>query len=597
MSATGASEFAKGLMDIQAGDIFCITGAGNLALVDELVKAGHTIHYFHHEQAAAMAAIGYWRVCKKVPVVLVTTGGGSSNVATGLLSAYLDSIPILVITGNEGSYHIAAMNGLRAYGVQGFDSVGMFRGIAKRSERLSGDVGVGNVIRAAAKSATSGRPGPVHLDFPMDLQRSEDNSIQVQDDAKDESSIHSAMRENSAGAAKEIIGALETSLRPIILVGQGLTNPDSIVRFCEERGIPFSPSWSAIDKYDDENSLNIGRLGIYGERSTNFAVQAADLVICLGTRLSIPQVGYNRGDFGRNATKIVVDIDPLELSKHGSDNYILLNADANEVMVYLSDSTARTQNFQDWVGQIHLTQEILPKFEYETDDPELRPGYMHSLDFMERLNGILDDDAVVVTDVGAGLISGHYGFRSNGKKLLFTSQGLGEMGFGLPGAIGASIADRGRQVVCLSTDGGIMFNLQELQTVQTKKLPLKVVIFNNDGYGMIKISQNNLFDGRFAGSESGPDISFPNFSKLAHAFGFDYLEVEGPEGIDSLKTLMSSNSASIIEVKMDPNQKYLPRLGTRKLSDGSLQSPGLEDLDPPLPRETMARAKDVLGIE
>jgi len=597
MIATGAAEFAQGLSDIQAGDIFCITGAGNLALVDELVKAGHPIHYFHHEQAAAMAAIGYWRVCKKVPIVLVTTGGGSSNVATGLLSAYLDSIPILVVTGNEGSYHIAAMNGLRAYGVQGFDSVGMFRGITKRSERLRGDVGVRNVIRAAVKSATSGRPGPVHLDFPMDLQRSEDKSIQVQVETTDEDSIQAAIRENSADASKKIISALETSLRPVILVGQGLTKPDAIVHFCQNRGIPFSPSWSAIDKYDDENSLNIGRLGIYGERSTNFAVQAADLVICLGTRLSIPQVGYDRGDFGRNATKIVVDIDPLELAKHRADNYILLNADANEVVVHLLDSTIRSPNFQDWVGQLHLTKEILPKFEYETDEPELRTGYIHSLDFVERLNGILDDDAVVVTDVGAGLISGHYGFRSNGERLLFTSQGLGEMGFGLPGAIGASIADRGRQVVCLSTDGGIMFNLQELQTVQTKKLPLKVVIFNNDGYGMIKISQSNLFGGRFAGSESGSDISFPNFSRLAYAFGFDYLEVEGPENVYSLKALMKTNSASIIEVKMDPNQKYLPRLGTRKLSDGSLQSPGLEDLDPPLSREKMAKAKDVLGIE
>jgi acetolactate synthase-1/2/3 large subunit len=431
----------------------------------------------------------------------------------------------------------------------------------------------------------------------MDLQRSEDKSIQVQVETTDEDSIQAAIRENSADASKKIISALETSLRPVILVGQGLTKPDAIVRFCQNRGIPFSPSWSAIDKYDDENSLNIGRLGIYGERSTNFAVQAADLVICLGTRLSIPQVGYDRGDFGRNATKIVVDIDPLELAKHRADNYILLNADANEVVVHLLDSTIRSPNFQDWVGRLHLTKEILPKFEYETDEPELRTGYIHSLDFVERLNGILDDDAVVVTDVGAGLISGHYGFRSNGERLLFTSQGLGEMGFGLPGAIGASIADRGRQVVCLSTDGGIMFNLQELQTVQTKKLPLKVVIFNNDGYGMIKISQSNLFGGRFAGSESGSDISFPNFSRLAYAFGFDYLEVEGPENVYSLKALMKTNSASIIEVKMDPNQKYLPRLGTRKLSDGSLQSPGLEDLDPPLSREKMAKAKAVLGIE
>jgi acetolactate synthase-1/2/3 large subunit len=209
----------------------------------------------------------------------------------------------------------------------------------------------------------------------------------------------------------------------------------------------------------------------------------------------------------------------------------------------------------------------------------------------------LASDAVVVTDVGAGLLSGHYGLESNGIRTIFTSQGLGEMGFGLPAAIGASLGAPKRQVVCLNTDGGIMFNLQELETLRNKSLPIKLVVFNNDGYSMIRISQENLFEGRLAGSDAGKDISFPSFKSLAETFGLGYARIDSIDALSEVESLLGSDQAVLIEVIMAPSQRYLPRLGTRKAADGSLSSPGLEDLDPPLPAAITARVRGILNLE
>jgi acetolactate synthase-1/2/3 large subunit len=310
--------------------------------------------------------------------------------------------------------------------------------------------------------------------------------------------------------------------------------------------------------------------------------------------LSIPQVGYDRSDFGRNAVKFVVDIDATELGKFPDDRYVKLQADASEVLLELSKLNCTFSESEKWLSEISRVRELLPRIEDEAKR-ELQGDYLHSIKFVEQLNALIDQDAIVATDVGAGLLSGHYAVESNGQRTIFTSQGLGEMGFGLPAAIGAAIGAPDRQVVCLNTDGGIMFNLQELQTAKTKKLPLKLVIFNNNGYSMIKISQSNLFEGREFGSASGDDLSFPDFKKLAETFGFSHLRWDKQSKLSALSEALESSWPVLIEVIMDPDQKYLPRLGTRKNPDGSLFSPGIEDLDPEISSDLRTKVSKALG--
>ena len=603
MITTGAKEFVRALEDLRIKDVFCITGAGNLALVDEISLAGYSVHYFHHEQAAAMAAIGYWRVTNRLPLVLVTTGGGTSNVATGVLSAYLDSVPLLVVSGNESSYHISAMQGMRAYGVQGYDSVEFLKPISKHSNRISAASEVFALTTLAGRYALTDRKGPVHLDLPMDIQRkslgeSSEPSMAVLELKRNLDSAESNLQLTLD--SEDVLKRVTASKKPLIYLGQGLTEHKSIVDFCRRNSIPYAASWSAFDKYSDVDHLNIGRVGIYGDRAANQIVQQADLILCLGTRLSIPQLGYDRSDFGRLALKIVVDIDPTELQKHPKTGYLSLLGDANALAKELAKRDSTNPDRKSWLEKIASIRDFLPRFEEEARR-DLSGDSVHSLAFIKDLNQLLEENAIVTTDVGAGLLSGHYALEANSKRTIFTSQGLGEMGFGLPGAIGAAIGtleeEKPRQVVCLNTDGGIMFNLQEIQTLVTKNLSIKLIVFNNDGYSMIRISQSNLFDGRLAGSDSGADLSFPKFDHLAQGFGVKFLRWDASSKIEDLKQALMSPEAVLIEVVMDPDQKYLPRLGTRKLPDGSLTSPGIEDLDPPLPEEIMAAVKRIFDSE
>ena len=603
MDTNGAREFVRALRDLEINDVFCITGAGNLALVDEICLAGITVHYFHHEQASAMAAIGYWHTTGRLPLVLVTTGGGSSNVATGVLSACLDSVPLLVVTGNESSYHISAMQGMRSFGVQGFDSVAFLKPVSKHSERIRDASDVFNLTTMAGRYALTDRKGPVHLDVPMDVQR---KSVGNSTGTSPAVSSLTAMLEASRRTldlkldVESVSSRIAQAKRPLLYLGRGLVDKESILEFCRRNQIPFVASWSAIDKYSDFDHLNIGRVGIYGDRAANWIVQQADLILCLGTRLTIPQVGFDRVDFGRHALKIVVDVDSTELDKYPTVGYLPLLGDANVLAKALSKKELPDLERRKWLAQIVKARVLLPRFEEESKR-SLGGGFVHSLAFVNELNGLLEENAIVVTDVGAGLLSGHYALESNSKRTIFTSQGLGEMGFGLPGAVGAAIGTKSdaepRQVVCLNTDGGIMFNLQELQTVVTKKLPIKLVVFNNEGYSMIRISQANLFEGRFEGSEAGQHLSFPNFENLATGFGLDYVRWDAGSELDTLSKALKSPAAVLIEVVMDPDQKYLPRLGTRKLPDGTLASPSIEDLDPPIESAVVDELQKVFRSE
>lgn len=584
---SGADHLVQVLIEKGVKKIFAITGAGNLAVIDAIARDGSIqLVYVHHEQAAVMEAQGYARVTGEIGVALVTTGGGSSNVTTGVLSAYLDSIPVLLISGNESSFHCENPYNLRAYGVQGFNSTESLKPITKLATRIKFVSDVAATIRNSIELALENRMGPVHVDFPMDLQR------KLADEQSDTKLKQKEMLHINEQSISELATDLKTSNSPVIYFGNGIRNTRSIElakKLVSDLRIPYLVSWSAIDIFPESDNLNIGRVGIYGDRHANILLQKSDLLVAIGTRLAIPQVGYDKSDFGRKAKKWVVEIDATECAKFEDLDWNILNCDAGQVMKHLTSKLSLPLDIEIWRADCISMKKTFPRIEQLGPPPADESRQIHSGEVLNHLNSVLQPDALVVTDVGAALLNGHYLYEQAGERRFFTSQGLGEMGFGLPAAIGAHFADPAKQLVCLNTDGAIMFNLQELQVVAEHKIAMKLFIFNNAGYSMIRISQENLFEGRLAGSTVESGVSFPSFEDIAKTFGFKHVKIRNKDDLKLIDSALTSPLPELIEVMMDPEQKYFPRLATNKLPDGTLVSPPIEDLDPKISIELLEK--------
>ena len=576
----GADILVRDLKSLGVEVIFAITGAGNLAIIDAIAREGSiTLVYSHHEQAAVMEAQGFSRITNKLGVALVTTGAGTSNAVTGILSAYLDSIPVLLISGNESSFHCINPYELRAYGVQGFDSCAVLKPVSKMVSRVTNVEEISIILKESVRAALADRMGPVHIDFPMDLQRKQ---VSAEEYLEDELNSFSPMNQ-SATDLSDLSEAISKAKAPFFYFGNGIRNTATTAQarlLVEKTGIPFILTWSAIDLFPEADDLNVGRVGIYGDRHANILLQKSDLVIAVGTRLAIPQVGYDKSDFGRLASKWIVEIDPTECRKFDGLGWNVIQEDALSVLHGLNKTNVQTQDLHDWQEECTRIKKNFPRRGQLGPGPQNPTSQIHSGDVIEYLNQTMAPDALIGTDVGAALLTGHYMYEQSGTRRFFTSQGLGEMGFGLPGSIGAYFADTSRQIVCLNTDGALMFNLQELQVVREHKIPLKLFVFNNFGYSMIKISQDNLFEGRLAGSDTKSGVSFPDFSEIASTFGFKHTLIGTKGDLSKMDTPLKSQQAELIEIVMDPEQRYFPRLATNKLDDGTFVSPPIEDMDP-----------------
>ena len=576
----GADILVRDLKSLGVEVIFAITGAGNLAVIDAIARDGSIdLVYSHHEQAAVMEAQGYSRITNKLGVALVTTGAGTSNAVTGILSAHLDSIPVLLISGNESSFHCTNPHDLRAYGVQGFDSCAVLKPVSKMVSRITNVEDISSTLQDSVNAALAGRMGPVHIDFPMDLQRK-----QVGAEEYRKSELNSSLPMNrSVTNLSELSEVISKAKAPLFYFGNGIRNTATTAEarlLLEKTGIPFILSWSAIDIFPEADDLNVGRVGIYGDRHANILLQKSDLIIAVGTRLAIPQVGYDKSDFGRLASKWIVEIDPTECRKFDGLGWNVIQNDALSVLNGLNKTNVQTHDLHDWREECSRIKKIFPRRGQLGPEPQNPTSQIHSGDVIEYLSQTMAPDAFIGTDVGAALLTGHYMYEQSGTRRFFTSQGLGEMGFGLPGTIGAYFADPSRQIVCLNTDGALMFNLQELQVVREHKIPLKLFVFNNFGYSMIKISQDNLFEGRLAGSDTKSGVSFPDFNEIASTFGFKHTLIGTKGDLSKMDTPLKSQQAELIEIVMDPEQRYFPRLATNKLDDGTFVSPPLEDMDP-----------------
>lgn len=571
-----------------------IIGSANAHIFDSLFHNSNIeLICNHHEQACTMAVQTHWKITGVPTFALVTAGAGSSNAITGVLSAWADSIPCLIISGQENARYITPDHDLRMYGIQGYDSPFAVRKITKYAQTILEPEKVLYELEKAWHLATTGRQGPCWLDFPMSVQGAMVDEDSLPHYAPEKISDDVAVSSEKS-LVEEVTGLLKrlgTAKRPLLWLGVGVRMAEATeqaVRLVELLGIPVLLTWSAIDLMPSTHHLVMGRAGVYGQRAANFILQSCDSLVTIGTRLSILQVGYDISELARDAHDItVIDIDPTELKKYPKRFNHPVCADAGpfiqEMLHQLQDQ--KPPQIGEWVSWCH---EVKSRFAPIGPEHADQRGYINSYRFMNRLTAHLKADQVIVTDMGTALLSGHQALEIIPPQRLLTSQGLGEMGFGLPGAIGASFASDRGEVLCLNCDGGMMMNLQELQTIAHYQLPIKIVVFNNDGYLMIKHTQKAILKGRYAGTNRASGVSCPDFSKLATAFGFPSFQIRTWDDFDrEFPKLQACSGPAICEVFMDPEQFFHPKLGVAVQSDGTLISPPLEDLSPFLPRSIL----------
>lgn len=572
--------FAQGVTQV-----FGITGAGNIQIFDALARhGGFSLVFTHHEQAAVMAANTYFRSTGNLALALVTTGGGSTNALTGVVSSHMDSIPVLVIAGNEPSRYTSEDNNLRIWGIQGFDSVKVMTPVTKLATRITNSSTVADALHSAINTSLTGKQGVSWVEVPLDLQ-----SVRVV--AQDLSEIAlPPVPVASAEQISSVVSALKHSKKPLLWLGYGIKSAKAeeiLKEFLKNQQIPFLLSWAGSDLIENTDPLYVGKAGVYGQRHANLILQSADYVLAIGTRLAIPQIGYSLEELAPEARIDLVDIDSDEVRKLGDRATEAIQSDAGSFLSQLSkELTPKIQlRFASWLEHIEKVKDKFPLIAPEHDDSN---GYMNSYRVIERLNSEFKDDAVFVTDMGTALLSGFYGLELKQNQRLMTSTGLGEMGFGLPAAVGAAFGDRDKDIICLNADGGMMMNLQELQTIVHHNLNIKTFIFNNDGYLMIKRSQMALLEGRFVGVDADSGLSCPDFEKISTAFKIPYFKLRNWGDFGSgLKELLSTKGPAIIEIYMDPVQGFFPRLMTSASPSGSLVSPPLEDLSPLIPIEDL----------
>lgn len=572
--------------------VFGIIGAGNVNLFEAIAKKGFTeIVCVHHEQAACMAMQTYYRVNGQITASLLTTGAGSTNGITGVVSAWADSIPGVIISGNENSKYVRSENPLRMYGVQGYDSSGMVESVCKHVSRVYDPKDTLRELNKAFITAGEGRPGPCWIDIPMDIQSAK---LNIEDFNQEVQHIPVKPTLDIDPHLENLIQLISASERPILWLGHGirLANAQSLVSpLLKTLKIPTLVSWAGIDIVDSDNEYVFGRAGVYGQRCANFVLQNSDLIIAIGTRLAIPQIGYDISELARGAKLVHVDIDPLELNKLGARTHLSICSDAKSFVHSLLEKIKMKSDlklFGDWINYCNDLKRRYPWVNRSQEHKDT-DGFINSYGFIDKLNECLKTNQIIVTDMGTALLSGHQALRIKAGQRLMTSTGLGEMGYGIPGAIGASFASQKGEVLCLNCDGGMMLNLQELQTIAHHNLPIKIIVFNNDGYLMIKHTQKSLFGKSQVGVDKKSGVSCPDFSKIARAFDFKSFQIRTWEDCDRILPLFQEHDGPVIcEVFMDPIQGFLPKLSLKKLADGTLVSPPLEDLTPFLPRAELA---------
>lgn len=595
-----ADYVADFLVSKGVGDVFSVVGGGAMHLNDALGHhEGLHVTYNHHEQACAIAAEAYARLENRIAAVCVTTGPGGTNALTGVVGGWLDSIPMFIISG-QVRYDTTARYALeytgtplRAMGDQEYDIVRSVAPMTKYAVMIEDPKMIRYCLEKAWHLATTGRPGPVWIDIPVNFQGGyiETDALEGYDPAEDDALLPPPVGDDVIAAVLEKI---RHAKRPVLHAGYGIRLSGGYQAFrdaLEKLNIPVVTYWNAVDLIEDEHPLYCGRAGNMGDRPGNWAIQNADLILAVGTRISIRQVGYNWKTWARAAEVIMVDIDQAELKKPTLHVEMPVWADAKDFMTKLSAAAEEKVFSGDaWLETCRRWKQdypaVLPR-QWE-ENGETANVYA----FVRYLSSRLPENSLTAVSNGACCVVGNQAYVIQKGSRMANNSAIASMGYGLPAAIGTCIGGGRRTTICLEGDGSIMMNLQELQTVLTNRLPIKIFLINNSGYHSIRITQSNLFSNhcKIGIGEESHDLSFPQFEKLAAAFGYPYLSAHSnAEMKAAVDAALAMEGPVFCEIFTDTKQVWEPKSSTKRLSDGTLVSPPLEDLAPFLPREELKR--------
>ena len=581
-------------------DVFSVVGGGAMHLNDAL---GHNprlhVTYNHHEQACAIAAEAYARLENKIAAVCVTTGPGGTNALTGVVGGWLDSIPMFVISGqvryDTTARYALAYTGtpLRAMGDQEYDIVKSVEPMTKYAVMIEDPTRIRYCLEKAWHLATTGRPGPVWIDIPVNFQGGyiETDALEGYDPAEDDALLPPPVGDDVIAAVLEKI---RHAKRPVFHAGYGIRLSGGYKAFreaLEKLNIPIVTYWNAVDLIEDEHPLYCGRAGNMGDRPGNWAIQNADLILAVGTRISIRQVGYNWKTWARAAEVIMVDIDQAEMKKPTLHVEMPVWADAKDFLTRLATAAEdRVFSGDEWLETCRRWKHDYPAVLPRQWEENGRTANVYA--FVRYLSSRLPENSLTAVSNGACCVVGNQAYVIQKGSRMANNSAIASMGYGLPAAIGTCIGGGRRTTICLEGDGSIMMNLQELQTVLTNRLPIKLFLINNSGYQSIRITQTNLFSNhcKVGIGEESHDLSFPQYEKIAAAFGYPYLSAHSNAEMKKVvDKALAMDGAVFCEIFTGTEQVWEPKSSTKRLSDGTLVSPPLEDLAPFLPREELKK--------
>jgi acetolactate synthase-1/2/3 large subunit len=547
--------------------VFTVSGGGCMHLIDSLGR-NKSIRYVcnHHEQASAIAAEGYSRIKNQPGVVLVTTGPGGTNALTGVLCAYQDSIPMIIISGQVPSDQLSIGTGCRQIGQQEFDIVTCAKPMVKYAVTITDPKQIKYEMQRAYHEATTGRPGPVWIDIPLNIQSSFINI-----DSCIEYTPTVTASENKIETLKEL---LKNSSNPVIVVGNGIRVSNTVTKlrnFLKQTGIPvMTGPHSAVDAVNSDYEYYAGRFGLLGQYTSNQLIQQSDLIISLGSRLNPKMIGYDSTKFAPDATKFIVDVDINEINKLQFDKKVSWNINLCEFFEIV-ERHEFILDIKEWQTTIIETRK---KEKLVLDKHKQLNDFVSTYVFAESLQSYLTPDSIIVTSDGTAHVVPLKTMKLYDNQRLFSNEGTAPMGYGLPAAIGACVAAN-QPVICIEGDGSIMMNLHELETICYHQLPILICIINNQGYLSIKLTQSSFFKGNLVASDFSSGVSIPNFKNIADAFNIDYYSISNNQEIDTILQLNQKiTKPTIVEVFTDPYELHEPKVVAKGVDENGNIIPG-----------------------
>jgi acetolactate synthase-1/2/3 large subunit len=581
-----SDQIADWLVERGIEQVFTVTGGGAMFLNHAL--GGHPrlrCTFMHHEQACAMAAEGYARIAGKPAVVMLTTGPGSINALNGVYGAFTDSIPMIVISGQikrETCLSFHDLPGLRQLGDQEGPTIAMASPVCKFAQIIRTEKDLETLLPTAYAQATSGRPGPVWLDIPLDIQQSY-ATLNIPPPPLATSADRTPLR----GPCRQIVDKLTQARRPVILAGTGVRlsrTEERLLALIERHGIPLATAWTH-DLIASDHPLFAGRPGTIGTRAGNFCLQAADVVLVLGSRLNIRQTSYNWNAFAKNAWTAQVDVDTAELRKPTVQPHLGVPADLADFLDVLEEEL-RSVSLPSYTPWVQWCQQIGKTYSAIAEHRQTQGGPLNPYLVVDRIfRQMRPDDVVVCGNASACILPFQVGHLQSGQRM-FSNSGSASMGHDLPAALGAAQAaaaeDRKRRVICFAGDGSLQMNIQELQTLKTAGLNVIVVVLNNSGYLSIWQTHENFF-GRVIGATPATGVEFPDFTKVAAAYELQSHCIAEEADLTRLDQILQTDGPMLIDVRVDPKQEFTPRIKSRVDEQGRFVTPELDDMYPFLP--------------